>query len=95
MRSELSDALRKGNSDDVILHSFVKNYGADVLEQSSTAANKLIWILGLAALTSITIVFVRMRKPRPASSSMPLSELEDADSLVIASGARPKGTTGS
>jgi hypothetical protein len=81
IRSELSDALRKGDSDDVILHSFVKNYGADVLEQSSPVANKLIWALALAALTSITIALVRKRKPRPASSSMPLSDLEDVDFL--------------
>ena len=73
--------MRTGDNDDVILQSFVKNYGAGVLERSSTVANRLIWILALAALTSITIAFVRKRKPRPASSSMPLSELQDADSL--------------
>ena len=82
MRTELSDSLRKGEGDDVILHSFVKEYGADVLEQSSPAANKLVWTLALAALSFITIAFVRRRKPRPASSSIPpLSELEEADSL--------------
>src|ERR1700745_2809413 len=67
MRSELSNALRTGGNDNVILQSFVKNYGAGVLERSSTVANKLIWILALAALTSITIAFVRKRKPRPTS----------------------------
>jgi cytochrome c-type biogenesis protein CcmH/NrfF len=81
MRTELSNALRKGDSDDAILHAFVQNYGADVLEQSSTVANELIWTLALVALTSITIVFVRKRKTRPASSAMPVSEFEDADSL--------------
>src|SRR5215469_11996373 len=81
MRSELSDSLRKGDSDDVILHSFVKEYGADVLEQSSPVANKLVWTLVLAALTFITIAFVRKRKPRPASSSIPLNDPEEADSL--------------
>ena len=73
--------MRTGDNDDVILQSFVKNYGAGVLERSSTVANRLIWILALAALTSITIAFVRKRKPRPTSPSMPLSELEEADSL--------------
>lgn len=81
MRGELSDALRKGDSDDVILQSFVNRYGADVLEGSSTVANKLIWTLALAALASITVAFVRKRRPRSASSAMPLSGLEDADSL--------------
>lgn len=81
MRRELTEALQMGESDDAILHSFVKNYGADVLEQSGIVANKLILILALVALTSITItfIFVRKQKPRPASSAMSVSELEDAD----------------
>ena len=81
MRSELSDALQKGDTDDLILQSFVKEYGADVLEQSSTVANKLVWTFALAALISITVILVRKRKPRPASSSIPLSNFEEADSL--------------
>lgn len=79
MRSELSDALRKGDSDDVILQSFAREYGADVLEKNSTVAKKLIWTLVLATLTFIIIAIVRKRKPHPAVSSVPLGELEDAD----------------
>ena len=81
MRSELSDALRKGDSDDVILQSFVKTYGADVLEQNSPVARKLIWTFVLAILTFITIAFIRKRRPHPASPSVALSDLEDADYL--------------
>jgi hypothetical protein len=81
MRRELSDALQRGESDDVILHSFAQKYGADVLEQSSVAANKLIWTVALAALTAITIAFVRRRRVRPANASTPLTELHNAESF--------------
>lgn len=81
MRRELRDALQKGDSDDVILQSFVQKYGADVVETSNTAANKLIWTLALAALTFIAIAFMRKRKPRPADGTMPSTDLHDADAF--------------
>ena len=81
MRAELSDALGKGESDEAILHSFEKEYGAVVIEQSSTVANKFGWLLALAALTFIAIALVRKRKARAASASMPLGNSEHAESL--------------
>lgn len=76
MRGELMAALQKGDSDDVILQSFVRKYGAYVVEQSSTAANKLIWTLAFAALMSIAIAFVRKWRSRPAMAAT-LPELHD------------------
>ena len=80
MRRELREALQRGDSDDAILHSFVQKYGADVVEESSTVANRLIWILALTVLTSIAIAFVRKRRSRPAVlATLPELHAGDAD----------------
>ena len=79
MRGELRAALQKGGSDDMILHSFALEYGSTVLEQSTTAANKLIWMVAFAVLTSIAIALVRKRRSRPAMVATPLAELQGID----------------
>ncbi len=76
MRGQLTAALQKGYSDDVILQSFVQKYGANVVDQSSTAANKLIWTLAFAVLISVAFVFLRKRKSRLAAAAIP-PELHD------------------
>lgn len=80
MRTELSNALGKGDTDEAILNSFAQTYGADVLEQSSAAVAKLLLALALVALIFLTVVFVRKQKVRPASSAIPLSESDETDS---------------
>jgi len=65
-------------SDDMILHSFVQNYGAEVLEQSSTTSNKLMWVVALAVLTSAVIAFARKWKSHPAIVATP-PELPDVE----------------
>ena len=76
MRVELTAALQKGDSDDLILQSFVRKYGANVVDQSSTAANKLIWTLAFAVLISMVVAFLRKWKSRPATVATP-PELHD------------------
>jgi len=78
MRHELRTALQKGDNYDMILHSFVQNYGAEVLEQSSTTSNKLIWVVALAVLTSVVIAFARKWKSHPAIVATP-PELSDVE----------------
>lgn len=62
----MSNALGKGDTHEAILNSFAQTYGADVLEQSSAAATKLLLALALVALILLTVVFVR--KHNDASS---------------------------
>jgi hypothetical protein len=62
----------------MILHSFVQNYGAEVLEQSSTTSNKLMWVVALAVLTSAVIAFARKWKSHPAIVATP-PELPDVE----------------
>ena len=71
MRHELRAALEKGNNDDVILQSFVQNYGTEVLEKSSTTINKFTWVVVLAVLTSAVIAFVRKWRLRPGVVAAP------------------------
>ena len=71
MRGELKAALQKGDSDDLILQSFVRKYGTNVVEQSNTAANKLIWTLAFAVLISMAVAFVRKWKSSPATVATP------------------------
>ena len=79
MRRELKDALAKGDTDETILRSFAQKYGTDVLEQSNTAAAKIMWVLALAVLTSGLIAFVRKRRSHPALAETPHTESPDAD----------------
>jgi Cytochrome C biogenesis protein len=74
MTHELKVALQKGDSDDVIMKSFVQNYGTEVLEQSRTASNNLIWVVALAVLTCVVIAFARKWKSRPALVAAPTEQ---------------------
>jgi len=56
----------------------VQKYGTDVLEQSRTASNKLIWVVALAVLTSVVIAFARKWKSHPAIVATP-PELPDVE----------------
>jgi hypothetical protein len=67
MRRELRAALQKGDTDDVILHSFVQKYSASVVNVPREV-NGLALIVFLVTLTATasTIVFLRVRRSRAA-----------------------------
>lgn len=83
MRSELKTALDKGDSDDVILHSFVQKYGASVIDESAKAVHKFYWTMAFAVLMAIAsagiFLVVRKRQSRPAMAATPLAELDPID----------------
>jgi len=85
MRGELRAALLKGDTDDVILHSFIQKHGAAVLVEPPVI-NKLVWIVAFAALAafaSFVIAFVRKRKSRQGTLTTPLAQLQGVDARVL------------
>ena len=68
MRQELKGALQHGDTDDVILNSFVQKYGAGVLQVPRDMNNRLVWIfaLGILAATCTMVVFLRKQRSRAA-----------------------------
>ena len=52
MRVELRAAIQRGDKDDVILQSFVKEYGISVLA-APPAIDKLLWMMALVATVAI------------------------------------------
>ena len=66
IRRELSAALQKGDTDDMVLDSFVKEYGTGVLVKAP-AVDKLFWLVALVAVTAVvSFVVACVRKRRPA-----------------------------
>jgi cytochrome c-type biogenesis protein CcmH/NrfF len=62
---EMSAALQTGNTDDMVLDSFVKEYGTSVLVKPP-AIDKLVWLVALVAviaIVSFVVAFVRKRRP--------------------------------
>jgi cytochrome c-type biogenesis protein CcmH/NrfF len=59
MRRELSAALQKGDSDDMVLDSFVKEYGTSVLvvPRMSDVPTRL-WVLVFGVLIALAAVIV-------------------------------------
>ena len=86
MRGELSSALSRAESDDLVLQSFVQEYGPTVLIAPTNAGfNRVAWLMPyLALLLGLTtvVLIVRAWKMRPlaahAGAAAPLSggELE-------------------
>lgn len=71
MRSELRAALQRGDKDDVILQSFVQEYGTSVLA-AAPAVDKLVWLMALVAviaIVSFVLAFVRKRRPTQVTTS--------------------------
>jgi hypothetical protein len=68
MRRELKAALQKGDTDDVILHSFVQKYSASVVNvpREVNGLALIVFLVTLTASASITIVFLRVRRSRAA-----------------------------
>ncbi|HZQ90479.1 MAG TPA: cytochrome c-type biogenesis protein CcmH [Terriglobales bacterium] len=63
MRNELSTALTRGDSDDLVLQGFVQKYGATVLSAPTTTGfNRVAWIMPFAVLaagTWLAVMFAR------------------------------------
>ncbi len=75
MREELTAALQRGDSDDLVLQAFVQKYGATVLAAPTTTGfNRVAWIMPFAALGAgiFAVVYVvrrwKARAPLPAAS---------------------------
>ncbi|HWR14068.1 MAG TPA: cytochrome c-type biogenesis protein CcmH [Terriglobales bacterium] len=64
MRDELMAALQKGDSDSLVLQSFVQQYGSTVLAAPTTQGfNVVAWIMPFFALVAgLTLVTVIVRK---------------------------------
>jgi len=76
MRNELAAGIQRGDSDDLVLQSFVQKYGATILAAPTTTGfNRVAWImpfLALAAGLSVAIFFIRRwGKMRAAETSTP------------------------
>ncbi len=63
MRNELAAGIQRGDSDDLVLQSFVQKYGATILAAPTTTGfNRVAWVmpfLALAAGLSAAIFFIR------------------------------------
>jgi cytochrome c-type biogenesis protein CcmH/NrfF len=68
MRTELGDGMERGDSDSLVLQSFVQKYGNTVLAAPTTTGfNRVAWIMPFAvfaAALALTIWFVRLWKSR-------------------------------
>ncbi len=83
MRNELTSGMQRGDSDDLILQSFVQKYGATVLAAPTTSGFDLVaWIMPFIVLILATagLMFMvrnwRLRAPLAPAPSGPLSPLE-------------------
>jgi cytochrome c-type biogenesis protein CcmH/NrfF len=69
MRGELSSALSRAESDDLVLQSFVQEYGPTVLiAPTNTGFNRVAWIMPYLALVlglTTVVLIVRAWKMRP------------------------------
>jgi cytochrome c-type biogenesis protein CcmH len=80
MRRKLRAAVQRGDKDDVILQSFVQEYGTSVLV-NPPAINKLVWMVAFVAIAAIasTVAFVHKRQSRRAIVATPVADLRDTD----------------
>jgi cytochrome c-type biogenesis protein CcmH/NrfF len=70
MRDELAAAMRRGDSDDLILQSFVQKYGPTVLAAPTTVGfNRVAWIMPYLVLVlglGLATLVIRSWRHRPA-----------------------------
>ncbi|HVP44722.1 MAG TPA: cytochrome c-type biogenesis protein CcmH [Terriglobales bacterium] len=84
MRDELTTALQRGDSDDLVLQAFVQKYGATVLAAPTTTGfNRVAWIMPFAALGLgiFAVVYVvrlwKARQPATITSAAAAVELDE------------------
>jgi len=82
MRNELIAGLERGDSDSLVLQSFVQKYGNTVLAAPTTTGfNRIAWIMPFAvfaAALALTIWLVRMWKSRAVAQPVARSTLDGA-----------------
>lgn len=78
MRHELRAALQKGGTDNVILHSFVQEYSARVLNvpREMNGLALIVFLTMVTATVSVMIVFVRKRQSRRAMLTTTAAEVD-------------------
>ncbi len=83
MREELTAALQRGDSDDLVLQAFVQKYGATVLAAPTTTGfNRVAWITPFVALGAgiFAVVYVvrrwKARQPGAAAAAAPAPPAE-------------------
>jgi cytochrome c-type biogenesis protein CcmH/NrfF len=87
MRNELTAGLERGDSDSLVLQSFVQKYGNTVLAApTSTGFNVVAWItpfLVFALATGMAVWLVKMWKARPVAQPVARPRLgaEELDAL--------------
>jgi cytochrome c-type biogenesis protein CcmH/NrfF len=80
MRNELIAGLERGDSDSLVLQSFVQKYGNTVLAAPTTTGfNRVAWIMPFAvfaAALALTIALVRMWKSRAVAQPVARPDLD-------------------
>jgi cytochrome c-type biogenesis protein CcmH/NrfF len=70
MRQELKAAVQNGDTDDMILNSFVQKYGASVLQVPRDMNDRLVWIVGLAILATVCIIMLFVLRKQRSRAAM-------------------------
>jgi cytochrome c-type biogenesis protein CcmH/NrfF len=82
MRNELTAGIERGDSDSLVLQSFVQKYGNTVLSAPTTTGfNRIAWIMPFAVFAgalALTIWLVRMWKSRAVAQPVPRPNLDAA-----------------
>ena len=80
MRNELTAALERGDSNSLVLQSFVQKYGNTVLAAPTTTGfNRVAWIMPFAvfaAALALAVWFVRRWKSRAVAQPVPAPKLD-------------------
>lgn len=81
MRNELAAGIERGDSDDLVLQSFVQKYGATILAApTATGFNRIAWIMPFVALAfglAVAIFFIR-RWGRQRAAATPAPAIANA-----------------
>ncbi len=87
MRNELAAGIERGDSDSLVLQSFVQKYGNTVLAAPTTTGfNRVAWIMPFAVFVGaiiVTVWLVRVWKSRAVAHPVPQPALqaEELDGL--------------
>ena len=88
MRNELIAGLERGDSDSLVLQSFVQKYGNTVLAAPTTTGfNRVAWIMPFAvfaAALALTIWLVRLWKSRAVAQPVPRPNSTPPNSMSCA-----------
>ena len=83
MRNELTAALERGDSDSLVLQSFVQKYGNTVLAAPTTTGfNRVAWIVprvAFFAVLALGVWFVVRWQSRSVAQPVPPPQLDDAE----------------